>query len=117
MSILYRGIRPLVSFDVSNAEHRKWYAEFVKYHTWGRCPVRFLAESLDQDLISHINEKMLAYYIKQEFENAKAIRKVKVGPKSKASSAPRAVRGKLALQTKGRKKQVAVSTQSQTSQN
>ena len=71
MSILYRGIRPLVSFDVSNAEHRKWYAEFVKYRTWGRCPVRFLAESLDQDLVTYIERKMLVYYVNKEFENDK----------------------------------------------
>ena len=115
MSILFRGSRPIVAFDVNNPDHRRWYAEFVKYNTWGRCPVRFMAEALDQDLVSFINAKMLSYYIKQEFENAKTSRKVKVGPKSKATSAPRAVRGKHTVQTKGRKKQVAVSTQLQAS--
>jgi hypothetical protein len=107
MSILYRGNRPLISFNVENAEHRKWFAEFVKYNTWGKCPVRFLAESLDQDLVSHINGKMLAYYIKQEFENGKAKTKTKSKPKSK--SAPRVVRKQQSVQAKGSKIKTTVS--------
>ena len=95
MSILYRGIRPLVSFDVSNAEHRQWYAEFVKYRTWGRCPVRFLAESLDQDLVTYIERKMLVYYVNKEFENDKNKNTKKIKPKS--SGTLRAVRRKQSV--------------------
>lgn len=116
MSILYRGNRPLVSFDVENAEHRKWFAEFVKYNTWGKCPVRFMAESLDQDLVTHISGKMLSFYVKMEFGNGKNKTKTKVGTKSKSPSTPSVVRRKLALQTKSGKKQDRVSTQTQASQ-
>lgn len=104
MSILYRAIRPLVSFNVENADHRKWYAEFVKYRTWGRCPVRFLAESLDQDLISHINDKMLHYYIKQEFRNGKVKVKTKDKAKPKSSGASGAVLTKHPVQAKSGQK-------------
>jgi hypothetical protein len=94
MSVLFRNSRPIVAFDVNNPEHRRWYAEFVKYRTWGRCPVRFMAEALDQDLVSYINGKMLTYYVKQEFENAEQKNSIKVGTKSKAPSAPHSVRNK-----------------------
>ena len=115
MSILFRGSRPIIAFDVENPDHRKWYSEFVKYNTWGKCPVRFMAEALDQDLVSYINDKMLAYYIKQEFQNGKTKNSAKTGAKSKATGALRAVRGKHSVQAKSRKKQVAVSTQVQAS--
>jgi hypothetical protein len=100
MSILFRGSRPIVAFDVNNPDHRRWYAEFVKYRTWGRCPVRFMAESLDQDLVSYVNDKMLHYYIKQEFENGKTKNSNKGRAKSKPKSAPDSVRPKYPLQTK-----------------
>ena len=99
MSILYRGNRPLVSFDANNAEHRRWFAEFVKYRTWGKCPVRFLSESLDQDLVSYIEEKMLGYYVQQEFSNGKS-GKIKVTKKSKPKSASGVVRRGQSVSTK-----------------
>jgi hypothetical protein len=102
MSILFRGSRPIVAFDVNNPDHRRWYAEFVKYRTWGRCPVRFMAESLDQDLVSYVNDKMLHYYIEQEFEIGKTKNSSTGRTKSKAKSAPNAVRPKYTLQTKSR---------------
>ena len=99
MSVLYMRSRPIVAFDVQNSEHRKWFAEFVKYNTWGRCPVRFMAESLDQDLVTYIEHKMLSYYVKQEFESGR--RKVKVNrtakPKSKGTRG--IVRGQQPIQT------------------
>ena len=106
MSVLYRGIRPVVAFNVRNAEHRRWFAEFVKYQTWGRCPVRFMAEALDQDLVSYISDKMLAYYVQQEFESGKTKTKTKIKspakPRAKASLGT--VRGTHALSTTVSKK-------------
>ena len=92
MSVLHFKARPWTVFDAYNKDHRRWYAEFVKYNTWGKCPVRFMAEALDQDLVSYINEKMLSYYIKQEFGNVKAKDSVKTGAKSKSPSSPRPIR-------------------------
>jgi hypothetical protein len=110
MSILYRGIRPMVAFNVDNAEHRKWYAEFVKYRTWGRCPVRFMADSLDQDLVSHINEKMLHYYITQEFKNVKRKTTTKES-KPRAKSASDSIPKRHTVQTKSSKRKTALPTQ------
>ena len=42
MSKLEFYARPLVAFDPSNKEHRKWYHEFMQYGGWGKCPVRFI---------------------------------------------------------------------------
>ena len=86
MSVLYLRARPFVAFDVNNTEHRKYFAEFVKYNTWGRCPVRFMAESLDTDLVSYINQKMLNYYVAQEFDNAKNKIIAKTKPQSQGTS-------------------------------
>jgi hypothetical protein len=86
MSVLYLRARPVVAFDVNNPEHRKYFAEFVKYNTWGKCPVRFMAESLDMDLVSYINNKMLKYYVRQEFDSAKHKIKIKKKPRSPGTS-------------------------------
>ena len=94
MSVLYLRARPMVAFDVTNPQHRRYFAEFVKYNTWGRCPVRFLAESLDMDLVSYINNKMLKYYVQQEFEIGKA----KVRVKNKAKPKPKSTSGVVSSQ-------------------
>mgnify|MGYP003345340500 CR=1 FL=1 len=103
MSVLYRGIRPVVAFNVRNAEHRRWFAEFVKYQTWGRCPVRFMAEALDQDLVSYISDKMLAYYVQQEFESGRRKVKVTSTAKPRAKTTSGTVRGRHSVQTKSSK--------------
>jgi hypothetical protein len=108
MSILYRSNRPLIAFDVTNALHRKWYAEFVKYNTWGRCPVRFMTESLDQDLVSHINDKLLHYYLKQEFQRGKA--KTKTTKTASRSPLPsRTLSKRKSVQAKSSKVKTTVS--------
>ena len=94
MSVLFRNSRPLITFDVNNPDHRRWFAEFVKYRTWGKSPVRFLTESLDQDLVSYIETKMLGYYVKQEFSNGKTKNKNTKKIKPKSPGALRAVRKK-----------------------
>ena len=70
MSLLYLRSRPIVAFDANNSDHRRWFAEFVKYRGWGKCPVRFMAESLEVDLVTFIEHKMLAYYVQQEFKKS-----------------------------------------------
>ena len=75
--------------------------------------VRFMTEALDQDLVSFIGDKMLAYYLKQEFENAKIYSKIKARTKPKSKSTSSVVRGRNSVQAKSRKKQVAVQTPTQ----
>jgi len=95
MSVLYLRARPVVAFDVDNPVHRKYFAEFVKYNTWGRCPVRFMTESLDMDLVSYISQKMLKHYVTQEFESGKV--KIKSTAKSRPKSTSRVVSNKHAV--------------------
>lgn len=106
MSLLYLRSRPIVAFDPTNADHRRWFAEFVKYKGWGKCPVRFMAESLEVDLVTFIEHKMLAYYVQQEFKNENK-RKVKKKPQPKSTL--RVVRAEqpVPAQSSGRQKQVS----------
>jgi hypothetical protein len=68
MSRLAYYSRPWVAFDVTNKEHRRYYAEFVKFQTWGRCPVRFIVtDEHGMDLPTMIKNKLCEYYVEQEF--------------------------------------------------
>lgn len=62
--------RPLVVFNPANRDHRQYYAEFLKFRTWGRCPVRFAISgaAADTNNLTATIERMLAeYYIGLEF--------------------------------------------------
>lgn len=72
MSRLEYYSRPWVAFDASNKEHRRFYAEFLKFNTWGRCPVRFLVtDDHGMDLPTMIRNKLCEYYVAQEFKGEK----------------------------------------------
>jgi hypothetical protein len=113
MSLLYLRSRPIVAFDANNSDHRRWFAEFVKYRGWGKCPVRFMAENLEVDLVTFIEHKMLAYYVQQEFKNEN---KGKVKQKPRAKSTLRVVRSKQPIPIKAGKKPARVSTSAKASQ-
>lgn len=71
MSRLEFFCRPLVAFDPSNKEHRRWYYEFIDYGGWGRCPVRFICpDDTGFDLTVMIRNQLVEYYIKKEFEKS-----------------------------------------------
>jgi hypothetical protein len=59
--------RPWVAFDETNRQHRKWYFEFVKHNTWGRCPVRFIVSDDHGDLLQMIQRRLNQYYTTKEF--------------------------------------------------
>lgn len=59
--------RPWVAFDETNKQHRKWYFEFVKHNTWGRCPVRFIVPDDHGDLLMMIKTRLNHYYTQKEF--------------------------------------------------
>ncbi len=68
MSKLEYLMRPLVAFDAYNKDHRRYYAEFLEYGGWGRCPVRFIvAEDHGMDLPTMIKNRLCEYYISREF--------------------------------------------------
>ena len=99
MSILYIRARPIVAFDATNAQHREWYYMFVEKRSWGHCPVRFMVEGLNTDLLSHINSQMMEWYISQEFKNERKASKTKVrsSAKSKSAGTSRTVRSKQSV--------------------
>lgn len=59
--------RPWVAFDEKDRQHRKWYFEFVKHGTWGRCPVRFIVSDDHGDLLTLIQRRLNRYYTEREF--------------------------------------------------
>lgn len=64
--------RPLVAFDPCNKDHRRYYAEFLEYGGWGRCPVRFICPTdSGSDLTLMIKNHLTEYYIDREFGGSK----------------------------------------------
>jgi hypothetical protein len=60
--------RPLVEFDVNNAEHRQFYFSFIKNHSWGKCPYIFKISGFGNTK-GIIDRKLLEYYTSKEFNN------------------------------------------------
>ena len=71
MSVLHFKARPWTVFDPNNKDHRKWYADFVKSGTWGRCPYRFIVPEDHGDLITMCQRSLIKYYVEKEFKNGK----------------------------------------------
>lgn len=72
MSKLEYYARPLVAFDPYNKDHRRYYAEFLEYGGWGRCPIRFICpDSVGGDLTIMIRNQLIEYYIDREFAGGK----------------------------------------------
>jgi hypothetical protein len=68
MSKLEFLMRPLVAFDPSNKDHRRYYAEYLDYGGWGRCPVRFICpDDIGMDLPTMIKNRLVEFYIGREF--------------------------------------------------
>jgi hypothetical protein len=67
MSILSANVRPWVTFDPKNKDHRKWVYDFVKTGAWGSCPVRFLLPDGLNNLNAMVQHQMLEYYMDKEF--------------------------------------------------
>ena len=68
MSKLIQSGRPWVSFDAENPSHRKWFADFQRLGTWGKCPVRFLIAADEVgDLITMIQRSLIKHYVDREF--------------------------------------------------
>jgi hypothetical protein len=68
MSRLEYYCRPLVAFDPTNKDHRRFFAEFQMNHTWGTCPVRFIVPEDNGDLVTLMQRSLIQYYIDREFQ-------------------------------------------------
>jgi hypothetical protein len=76
MSKLEYYSRPLVAFDPANSEHRRFYYELLRTHTWGGCPVRFICPNdIGYDLTIMIRNELIEYYTDKEFKDAKPSKK------------------------------------------
>jgi hypothetical protein len=67
MSVLKMIERPMVKFDPSNPDHRKWLGEFTNTLSWGNCPVRFSNEGYG-NTVAQMQQRLIQYYISQEFD-------------------------------------------------
>tara|TARA_B110000503_G_C6987610_1_gene345937 strand:+ start:457 stop:666 length:210 start_codon:yes stop_codon:yes gene_type:complete len=54
-------------FDAKNKLHRKWFAEFNRSNSWGKCPVRFVVSEQARDLVTHIQRELIQFYVDKEF--------------------------------------------------
>ena len=68
MSRLQLFGRPWVVFNPVNRDHRKWFAEFQRSGTWGRCPVRFVVNDDHGDLLTMIQRDLIEHYVGKEFK-------------------------------------------------
>ena len=60
-----------VVFDASNKEHRHYFNQFVKKHTWADCPVSFVVLDTNNrpyhNPINGMMEKINEHYLNSEF--------------------------------------------------
>jgi hypothetical protein len=75
--------RPWVVFDPLNKDHRRWFEEFQRLNTWGRCPVRFFADDAG-DLVSMIQKSLIKFYVTKEFGVKNERRTRSIGRNSKS---------------------------------
>ena len=71
MSKLQLFGRPYVVFDAKNKDHRRWFADFQRKSSWGQCPVRFVVDDDNGDLITMIQRRLIQYYVEKEFGKIK----------------------------------------------
>jgi len=66
MSILNTVARPIVTFDPTNSDHRRWLGEFTRNRSWGNCPVKFSTAG-NGNTLAQMQLKLLQYYTEKEF--------------------------------------------------
>lgn len=59
--------RPYVAFDANNKHHRRYFAQFQRSGTWGKCPVRFIVADDHGDLVTLIQRRLIEHYVSKEF--------------------------------------------------
>jgi hypothetical protein len=63
--------RQWVVFDAQNKQHRQWFAGFQKRDSWSDCPVRFIIDDENGDLLTMIQRRLIDYYTVREFGKIK----------------------------------------------
>ena len=59
--------RQWVVFDAHNKQHREWFAAVQARKSWAHCPVRFIIDDENGDLLTMIQRRLIEYYTNQEF--------------------------------------------------
>ena len=67
MSLLNLHGRPWVRFEVTNPQHRQWFAQFAKTLSWKNCPVIFAVDDEHGDTLQVIQRRLIKYYSDIEF--------------------------------------------------
>ena len=68
--------RQWVVFDAHNKQHREWFAAFQSRRSWAHCPVRFIIDNENGDLLTMIQRRLIEYYTDQEFGKKRKTRVV-----------------------------------------
>ena len=68
--------RSWVVFEANNKQHRQWFAEFQQRRSWSNCPVRFIIDDENGDLLTMIQRRLIEYYTNQEFGKKRSTKKV-----------------------------------------
>ena len=63
-------------FEAKNKQHRQWFAEFQQRRSWSNCPVRFIIDDENGDLLTMIQRRLIEYYTDQEFGKKRSTKKV-----------------------------------------
>jgi hypothetical protein len=63
--------RPVEIFDAANRKHRILFAEFMRTGTWGKSPVRLIANQATESDFGTIQRQMVEYYIDREFNQGR----------------------------------------------
>ena len=63
-------------FEAKNKQHRQWFAEFQQRRSWSNCPVRFIIDDENGDLLTMIQRRLIECYTDQEFGKKRSTKKV-----------------------------------------
>lgn len=66
--------RPCVKFNATDAEHRKYFANFLITRCWTFCPVQFYLEPGYGDVVSMIEHKLTVHYLGRELKERLPLR-------------------------------------------
>lgn len=83
------SLRPFARFDPADAEHRRYFRDFLRDNSWKDCPLRFLIEDYSENVVYYIHKKLLDYYISKEFDVVKKPRNVVKKPQILRKKAPK----------------------------
>ena len=67
-TILDINRRPLVKFEPSNKEHRRYYAHYKESRSWGKCPVEFWVPYYYGNVANMCEVLLTEYYLRSEFK-------------------------------------------------